>query len=140
MKKTRYLAQQKLAQYLMMSLKWRSQKIYFYSKIFLVVLYPWQLSWFHAWKIIHTFCNSCETTKVVNLPSSSSNKTQNNPHKVGLTFLINSFSMVDQALSLTVFHILYLHTEQRKSKRFLVENWISLKDAIFCISISCINR
>ena len=119
---------------------WRRQKICFYSKISLVVLHQWQVSWFHTWKRIHTICNSCETTKVVNLPSSSSNKTQNNPLKVGLTFSINSFSMVYETFPLKVFHILYLHTEQRKSKRFLVENWISLKAAIFCISISCINR
>ena len=119
---------------------WRSQKISFYSKISLVALHPCQVSWFHTWKRIHTICNSCKTTKVVNLPSSSSNKTQNNPLKVGLIFSINSFSMVYETFPLKVFRILYLHTEQRKSKRFLVENWISLKAAIFCISISCINR
>ena len=119
---------------------WRRQKISFYSKISLVVLYPWQASWFHTWKRIHTICNSCETTKVVNLPLFSSNKTQNNPFKMDLTFSINLFSMVYEIRSLKVFHILNLHTEQRKSKRFLVENWISLKAAIFCISISCINR
>ena len=117
-----------------------SQNISFYFKISLVVIYPWQVSWFHTWKRIHTIYNSCETTKVVNLHSSSSKRTQNNHLIVGLTFSINSFSMVYETLSLKVFRILYLHTKQQNSKRFLVENWISLKAAIFCISISCINR
>ena len=108
---------------------WRSQKIYFYSKISLVVLYPWQVSLFHTWKRIHTICSSCETRKVVNLPSPSLNKTQITLLKVGLTFSINSISM-------KVFRMLYLHTEQRKNKRFLAENWMSLKAAIFCISVS----
>ena len=119
---------------------WKSQNISFYSKISLVVIYPWQVSWFYTWKRIHTIYNSWEISKVVNLPLSSSKKTQDNPLKVGLTFSINSFSMVYETLSLKVFRILYLHTKQQKSKRFLVENWISLKAAIFCISISCINR
>ena len=115
---------------------WRRQEISFYSKIFLVV--QWQV--FHTWKRIHTICNSCQTTKVVNLPLFYSNKTQNNPLKVGLTFSINSFSIVYETLSLKVFHILYLHTKQRKSKRFFGRKLNITKGCYFCISISCINR
>ena len=54
------------------------------------------------------------------------------PLKVGLKFSINSFSM-------KVFCILYLHTEQLKSKRFVRKLNIT-KGCYFCISISCINR
>ena len=95
-----------------------SQNISFYFKISLVFIYPWQVSWFHTWKRIDAIYNSYETTKVVNLPSPSSKKTQNNHLIEGLTFSINSFSVVYKTLSLKVFRILYLRTKQQNSKGF----------------------
>ena len=101
---------------------WRSQNISFYLKISLVVIYPWQVSWFHTWKIIHTIYNSCETTKVVNLPSSSSKKTQNNPLKMGLTFLINSFSKICETLVCRIFNKCFVYCayipSNKKAKGF----------------------